>query len=499
MCQMIRFFEILPGTLSWGILATLLILSWKTPLFVSVFIVLFDLYWFLKTLYLFFHLRFSFSKMKENMRINWLAKLKEEHLAWEHIHHFVVLPMYKEPYAVVHDTLQKLSEINYPTNKLFVLLATEAAGGEEAAETARTIKEEFAHLFKGFLVTTHTVDSANEIPGKGSNEAYAVKVAMREMIEPSGIPIDDILVSVFDVDTHAGKEYFGVLTHSFLTTPNPHRASYQPIPVFTKNIYEVPIFVRLISFSSTFWQLMQSARPEQLVSFSSHSVPLKELKEIGYWRTTIVSEDSQIFYQFFNHFNGDWRVVPLFYPAYMDAVEGATTWEAMKNLYKQQRRWAWGIENFIYTMSFFVKNKAISLRKKAYWTFKLIDGFTSWATSSFIIFFFGVMPNIIGGAEFHSSVTSYNLPKITGIIVRLSTFGIITSSFLSIMLLPPHPETGKLKWYHIFYYLLQWMLIPVTFIFFSAIPALDAQTRMLLSGKFRLGFWVTPKGVKKNK
>lgn len=492
-----RFFEIVPGVLSWTILITLTILSWKLPLFVSVFIVLFDLYWFLKTLYLFFHLRFSFNKMREHMRIDWLAKLKEGDHPWEEVYHFVVLPMYKEPYSTVRETLQNLTEVNYPLDKFFVLLATEAAGGEEAAETARKIEEEFKDRFKGFLITRHVLNPETEAPGKGSNEAYAVRVAMKEMIEPSGVPVDDILVSVFDVDTHAGKEYFGVLTHTYLTTPHPHRSSYQPIPVFTKNVYEVPLVVRLMSFSSTFWQLMQSARPEQLVSFSSHSVPLRELREIGYWKTDIVSEDSQIFYQFFNHYNGDWHVVPLFYPAYMDAVEGRTIWEAMKNLYKQQRRWAWGIENFIYTMTFFVKNKSIKARTKLFWTFKLIDGFTSWATSSFIIFFFGMMPNIIGGAEFHSSVTSYNLPKLTGIIVRLSTFGIVTSSLMSITLLPPEPDQKVRPWYKTLYYLAQWMLIPIAFIFFSAIPAIDAQTRMMLGGKFRLGFWVTPKGVKK--
>ncbi len=494
---MIRVFEIIPGALSWTILLTLLLLSWKLPLFVSVFIVLFDLYWFLKTLYLFFHLRFSFSKMWANMKIDWFKKLSSDNLDYEKIYHFVVLPMYKEPYEVVRETFINLLDVNYPKDKMFVLLATEENGGTESKETAEKIKKEFGNKFKGFLITEHVLDPITEAAGKGSNEAYGVRVAMREMIEPSGIPIENIIVSVFDVDTHAGTEYFGILTHSFLTTPNPHRSSYQPIPIFTKNIYDVPVVVRLISFSCTFWQLMQQARPEQLVSFSSHSVPLKELVEIGYWRTTIVSEDSQIFYQFYNHFNSDWRVVPLFYPTYMDAVVGETTWEAMKNLYKQQRRWAWGIENFVYAMSFFAKNKLISARTKAYWTFKLVDGFTSWATSSFIIFFFGVLPNVIGGAEFHTSITSYNLPRITGIIVKLSTFGIITSSFLSIMLLPPHPREGKLKWYRIFFYIAQWALIPVTFIFFSAIPALEAQTRMLLGGKFKLGFWVTPKTTRK--
>ena len=35
--------------------------------------------------------------------------------------------------------------------------------------------------------------------------------------------------------------------------------------------------------------------------------------------------------------------------------------------------------------------------------------------------------------------------------------------------------------------------MPITLIVFGAVPGLEAQTRLMLGGRFRLGFWATPK------
>ena len=75
--------------------------------------------------------------------------------------------------------------------------------------------------------------------------------------------------------------------------------------------------------------------------------------------------------------------------------------------------------------------------------------------------------------------------------MTLATVGIITSAYLTIIILPPKPiEYGKYKYIEM---ILQWPLLLITMIVFGAFPALEAQTRLFLGGKFRLGFWVTPK------
>jgi hypothetical protein len=175
----------------------------------------------------------------------------------------------------------------------------------------------------------------------------------------------------------------------------------------------------------------------------------------------------------------------------MDANVTPKFWSTMKSLYKQQRRWGWGAENIPYMLDGFRKNPRISRRKKWYWTFNTLEGFHSWATNSIMIFALGWLPTMIGAGNFSDSLLSHSLPQVTRFIIGLSMIGVATSAMASILLLPPRPPSVKRASY--IWYVLEWVLIPVTLIVFGAIPGLDAQTRLMLGGKFRLGFWVTPK------
>jgi len=486
-----RVYEIIPGLAAWVTLLGLVFLSWKLPAFVVFFILLYDLYWILKLFYLFSHLRFAFLKMRKYLQTNWWEKIQAEKLPWENIYHLVILPFYKEPKEIIESSIQSLLGASYPQEKIFVVLASEERGGEEDQKNALFIKEKFKSNFGDFLVTIHPQGIPNELPGKGSNETFAAKEAVKKIINPKNIPYENVLVSSFDIDTKIEKEYFGVLTYHFLKEKDGLHASYQPIPIFINNIEQTTFFTRLIAFSATFWQLMQSSRPEWLVSFSSHSLPLKALVDVGFWETNLVSEDSRIFFQCLNYYNGNWRVLPLFYPVYMDAVSGKNFLQTLKNLYKQQRRWAWGVENFVYLLRDFKNNHFMSFWKKFSWTIVMFNGFYSWSTSSFIIFLFGILPNILGNDVFKHSILSYNLPRYTGIMLNLSTIGIIVSAILTLILISYKVKNLKKKYY--FLYFLEWLLMPLVFIVFGALPALEAQTRLMLGGKARLGYWRTPK------
>src|SRR3990167_2195438 len=379
-----KLLEIFPGALAWLTLGLLVFLSFRQPVWVAVFIILFDCYWLFKNLFLYLHLHTSFKQTRVNQGINWLRRLDDisrvgaptsegasELKNWQNIYHLIILPMYKEPYEVVRESFLSLKNANYPKDKLIVVLAIEERAGEVALATAQKIMEEFGNEFFKFLISHHPADLPGEIAGKGANETWAIKEAKKSIIDPLKMSYENILVSAFDADTQVGPGYFGILTYKFLTADDPQRSSYQPIPFFSNNIYQAPALARVVAFSTTFWMMMHQAWPERLTTFSSHSMPFKALVEIGFWQTNIVSEDSRIFWQCYLHYGGNWRVVPLHYPVMMDANVAPTFWGTLLNLYKQQRRWGWGCENIPYILNGFRKNKQIPFRKKCYWSFTI--------------------------------------------------------------------------------------------------------------------------------
>jgi len=484
-----RFFETVSALLSFGTLGFVFLFSWLAPAVIAVFIIIFDLYWLLKITYLAFHQIISWRQMKKNLEIDWLEKIKRLPARnWQEIYHLIILPMYQEGAEVVEPTLQSLVDVAYPKEKMIVVLATEERAGTVAQKTAEEMKKKFGSKNFRFLVTVHPKDIAGEIAGKGSNEAWAAAYAKKEVIDKLSIPYKNVIVSGFDIDTKPEPQYFSCLTWHYLTAENPLRASYQPIPVYNNNIWSAPAFSRVISTSGTFWQMMQQERPEQLVTYSAHSMSFKTFLEVGYPRN-IVADDSHIFWKSFLYYNGDYRVIPLHYPVSMDAVLAKNLFRTALNQYRQQRRWAWGCVEVPYLLYGFLKNKKISLWEKIRHSLIVIEGFWSWATAALLIFFLGWLPLTLGGEGFNTTMLSYNLPRVTSYIMTTAMIGMIVSAIISQLILPPQPSRYS-RWKKLSM-ALQWLLLPVTLIVFGTFPALDAQVRLML-GNY-LGFWVTEK------
>jgi cellulose synthase/poly-beta-1,6-N-acetylglucosamine synthase-like glycosyltransferase len=527
-----RLWEIIPGLSFWTVFFGACALSYFKPAWAALFIICFDLYWVLKAINVSIHLINAYQVFRVVTVIDWFEYLeglkdvkKQQSVFLEHAnftkkirtrwynqeqakrlgellergkssldytqyYHMIIIPFVDESFEVLDNTLHALTFSRYPAEKLLVVLASEERMGEPAQEVARAVKEKYQSIFTNLFISVHPDGLEGEIKGKSANASWAVQ-SMLPVLEERGINTDLVLVSNFDSDTIVHPQYFARVMYEFLLAKNPYQCSFQPIAVYNNNIWDSPAFIRVVSVSNSFWQFTESSRPDRLRTFSSHTMTLKALLDVGFWRKDIINEDGYIYWQCYLKYNGDYHVVPLFIPISLDTCLADTTWKTLKNQYKQKRRWAYNVEYYPTLIPALIKSKA-PFFDKALKMWQYVEGNFNWATASLLIFTMGLLPLYLGGNAFLESNLAFTLPFATQTLLRISAFFLVFSIYINLILLPPRPKKYGV-WRSVMMYL-QWLLAPITSLIFGSIPAIDAQTRLMLG--LYMEFWVTPKSRK---
>lgn len=544
---LLRLLEMVPGLLTWGTLIGLGALAFIVPRWIAIFLILYDLYWLIRAVYIGIHLIASYRLLRRHRGVDWRLRLRSladrtraledtaERIAelqrtlhgewtrgtrrergavrrriwhereflrdlqrfaregtdivpWERLLHVVIIPTYREPFSVLETTLTCLKNTDFPKERMWVVLACEERAGAEVQRVRERVETSFATTFGRLIITVHPDGIPGEKQVKSANATWAGREVQRRL-DREGIAYDDVVISNFDSDTCVQRDYFAYLTYVYATTPERTRASYQPLPLYNNNIWDAPAFTRVIATNSSFWQMIEAVRPDRLVTFSSHSMSFRALVDAGFWQVDIVSEDSRIFWQCFLRYEGAYKTVPLSTTVSMDATHAPTLWRTFVSQYRQKRRWAWGIENFPFLAHAFLHQPRIPLRQRLRALFIMLEGNHSWATSAIIIAGLGWIPVFFGGAEFHTTILAYNLPFVTRTLMSMAMGGLVVSMTLTLLLLPPPPlGTPKRKYV---YMVLQWALVPVIASVLGSAPAIDAQTRLMIGRP--LGFWITEK------
>ncbi len=485
-----RLLEILPGSLVWITLILSVVLSFVRPLWVIYFVIVFDLYWLFRVTYYIPFVLISWWRYRRDIKTDWQEKA-ESRPGYDRIRHLVFLPTYKEEVGVIRDTLRRIANAAIPSDKVMVIIGGEERDRERFEKNMAEIEPEFKDEFLKLFVTVHPKGLPDEIPGKGSNLNWMGHQTLQQVLD-MGFNPDDVIVSSFDIDTVIHPQYFSNLTYLYLTVPQPTKSSYQPIALYNNNLWESPAAVRVAMFGTTFWLMTELSRPEGMMTFSSHSMSLRMLIDVDFWQKDMVSEDSRIFLQGLIKYHGNYRVTPIYVPVSMDTVMTGDYWKALIALYKQLRRWAWGVENFPFMAEKFAADKEMPFSTKAMFIFKQIEGMYTWATAPLLIFILGRLPFWVAPDVFREFAIFQNTPFILEWLMRLAMIGVFVSAGMSFLLLPPRPS--HIPRHQTFVVtILQWILLPVTFVLFGAFPAIDAQTRHMLGGRFRLGFNVSPK------
>ncbi len=483
-----RIYEILPGLSIWLTLILGVALSFLKPLWMIYFILIFDVYWVIRVAYFSFYLFLSWRRFRKAIKIDWFGMLNAQIPDWEKRKNVVFLPLYNESWEVVKPTLNSFLESSYPAKKTYVVISGEERKKEHWQAMEKLIKENYADKFADLIFYTHPMDLPDEIPGKGSNIHYA-EYEFKKYADAKGWDYIDVIVSVFDIDTIVHKEYFAHLAYLYNKHPRPDHSSYQPLTLYNNNLWQSPAIIRLMAFGTSFWMLFSLARLDKLVTFSSHSMSFKAIMDVGGHSKDIVSEDSRIFFQCWLKYNGDYEVTPMYIPVSMDTVRDDSLWQSLKNLYLQQRRWAWGTEHIPYLLWNFRLNKNISWYKKASILFHEWEGKWSWAVIAILITVVGRLPLWVAGNEVRQSALFFNAPNILEILMQLAMLGLLVSMIMSMLILPSRP--GDQPRHRYLFMILQWILLPVSLVFFSALPCLDSVTHLMF-GKY-LGFNVSVK------
>lgn len=519
-----RFFEILPGTISYLMILLPVLLSFISPLYGAVFIIVFIIVWFVKTVGMSYRTIQGYNTLQRAQKIDWKSRLQDlEHPAvaiengshmndWrgevhQHnleqmvatvnsrrpsdIYNAVIIATYNESREVLEPTIQAVLDGDYDPKRIILTIAYEARGPKETEGTVIALQKKYGNKFFKFFIVKHPADLPNEVVGKGGNITYAGEYLATELHKLSIDP-ENVLVTTLDSDNRPHPTYFAYVTYEFIVHPEPRHVAFQPLALFQNNIWDVPAPMRVIATGNSFWSLLNSLRPHMLRNFAAHSQSMAALIDMNFWSVRTIVEDGHQFWRSYFRYDGHYSVVPIYVPIYQDAVLAEGYRNTLKAQFVQLRRWAYGVSDVAYVASkVFTRNRTVPLGDGIAKFFRLLEGHVSWASASFILLF-GAWGPLFINPESNRSLVAHQLPSIASNLQQIAMIGLFITVFLSFRMLPPRPE--RYKKHRSIGMLLQWVLMPFTSVVYGSAAALYSQTRLLL-GKYLDKFDVTEKAV----
>jgi len=524
-----RFFEILPGLLSYGMIILLFVLSVVNPILGSCYILLIVIINLVKAIGVAVRTVQGYRVSKRCVKVNWSKRLNElgeakdsyERLAGtkdnsydydqhlrnlcmvaaaeegqfpkpDEVYHAVIVAMYNETLDVLVPTMESLLKTTFPKERMILVIAYEERGGAEGEAVAKELEKRYQNKFGHFILAKHPDGIKNEVIGKGGNITNAGYI-LKDYVKGLGLKYSDVIVTTLDCDNRPDKCYFDAVAYEYIVHEDRKHLSYQPISLFTNNIWDAPAVTRVVASTNSFWNLICTMRPHTLRNFASHSQPLDALVEMNFWSTRTIVEDGHQYWRSLFYFNGDYDVLAIRAPIYQDAVLSDTLWKTLKAQWVQLRRWDYGASDVAYVGSYmFSKKRKVKISALLPKFIRLLDGHVTLAAMAPIIAFGGWVPLI-----FHYNtrdLLSHNLPMVVSYIQTIAAIGLFVSLILSLRMLPPRParyRKSKKIWMAV-----QWIIAPVIAIVYSSACAYYSQTRLLLA-YYMEKFDVTEKAVKK--
>lgn len=475
-----RALEIFPGFVSWSLILFPFWGSFIFPVWVAYYVIAFCVYWLYRSFSMAILSVVAHFRIKASEKFDWIEDLKTNFpKKWDKIHHIIIIPTYKEPITTLQRTLDALSTQTLDLKNIHIMISFEEREGPDAVEKAAEIKKLYKGVF-GDLWTTLHPDIEGEIKGKSSNTCWGAKEAKKQLVDKDKVPIENITITSEDADALFHKSYFAALTQSFLTVDKPYNKIWQGAIVFYNNIWKVPSPVRVLASMFSVIQMYILTRKDRLINFSTYSTSLKHVDEIGYWDTDVIPEDYRLFFKSYFAKKGDFSVEPVFLPIYADAAESHGLFSTMHNQYEQLKRWAWGVSDDAYIIKQYILAEGVPFWDKTIRVLKTIEDHFLWPVNWFAVTVSAFLPPLLN-AEFNRTMIGKTLPQVTSTLLTLSLVSMIVIFIIDAINRPPRPNRKNIFSY--IFQPLEFLLLPIIGFFFSALPGIDAHTRLMF-GKY---------------
>lgn len=503
-----RIFEILPGALTWTILVLPIILSIVSPKLATYFIIAYLLLWFVRAVGLDIRSFQGWRLMKNHRNMPWpklnkdleileprtkgapkwhernlarVAQYMPERMKPSEIYHAVFIAFVNEPREIVEATVQSVLASNYDMQKVMLVLAYEGRAGQASEDLANYLIKTYGQQFFHAMAVKHPFGIPGEVIGKGGNITFAGR-QFQKYLEAKKIDPLRVMVTTLDADNRPDSQYFASLTYTYCSTEEPKYSSYQPIPMYTNNIWDAPAPMRVIATGNSFWNVVLSMRPHMLRNFSSHAQPMAALIDTDFWSVRTIVEDGHQYWRTYFRYDGKHDVYPIFVPIYQDAVLTDNYRRTLKEQFIQIRRWAWGASDIAYVAyTGFIKPNKIPKHKILAKFLRLLESHISWSTAPLIIALAALVPFFLNPQSYIAN----QLPQVASKLQTVAMVGILVTLYLSFQALPPKPARYKRR--RTFWMLIQWIYLPFTTILYNGIAAIYSQTRLMFGlyiGKF---------------
>ncbi len=480
-----RGLEVAPGALTWTILIAPVVASFIFAPYIALAIFVIDIYWLIRTGTVVVGIRRTYRRMKRAMLEDWWQRCLAIAVGPgmpdpRGIVHASLIPTYTEPYEILRETVRAIADADYPAENKVVAVITRESDRPGWENVAR-LQAEFGSRLRAFL---HIKDPLlpGIVVGKSAAMAYGGPVLRREL-EVMGLDPRDVIVTDLDSDFRVHRQYFAYVTHQYVQDPKRLECLFQPIPMFHNNLWRVPFAVRIMASACTQWQMFLSSRPDRLVAFSSYSMSLELVIASGYWDDDVIPEDSRFYWKSFFATHGRLKMVPVFLPIYGDAPEAADRglpWERVKthaNQYNQIKRWAWGVSDVPYVTVRLLHHPEISLWLRARRYGYMIFNHLTWATLPILLLFGAAMPRLLQ-EDWNLTPAADRLALYAFILINIAFLNIAALILVERRINPPMPR--QWGFFHQMWGYLQLGLYPIVGLLFSVLPALEAQTRLML-------------------